>query len=175
MSQNGSTAARGGVLLLLVLAVAIVPALAADTWPNCAFKCTAGDVTLVSIYAVVAGGACESGGTTMAQIYGRFTASAQRYAVILIGDLHVEGGTTQRLEQCAGDLPAGTTDVLLTTVAWPCGRAITLGNINVSWSTNGRRARTQRALRAPLSARRPRTSPSRRRSSSTSRPTRLDV
>jgi hypothetical protein len=136
MSQNGSTAARGGVLLLLVLAVAIVPALAADTWPNCAFKCTAGDVTLVSIYAVVAGGACESGGTTMAQIYGRFTASAQRYAVILIGDLHVEGGTTQRLEQCAGDLPAGTTDVLLTTVAWPCGRAITLGNINVSWSTN---------------------------------------
>ena len=136
MSGNGSTAVRGGVFCLMVMAAVALSAPAADTWPNCAFKCTAGDVALVSLYAVVPGGACEPGGTSMAQIYGRFTASAQRYAVILIGDLHVEGGTTQRLEQCAGDLYAGTTDVLLTTVNWPCGRAITLGNVNVSWSTN---------------------------------------
>lgn len=136
MSGNGSTSTRAGVLCLMVLAAGALSALAADTWPNCSFKCTAGDVSLTSIYAVVSGGACEPGGTSTAQIYGRFTASAQRYAVILIGDLHVEGGTTQRLEQCAGDLSAGTTDVLLTTVNWPCGRAIALGNVNVSWSTN---------------------------------------
>ncbi|MCX6677735.1 MAG: PKD domain-containing protein, partial [Methanothrix sp.] len=109
---------------------------AADAWPNCTFKCTAGDVSLVSIYVVLPGGACEPGGASMAQVYGRFTASAKRYAVILMGDLHVEGGSTTRLTTCAGDLPAGTTDVLLTTVSWPCGNAITLGNIVVSWSTN---------------------------------------
>ena len=136
MSGTRSAATRTIALCLLALAASALSALAADTWPNCSFKCTAGDVSLVSIYAVVPGGACEPGGTSTAQIYGRFTASANRYAVILIGDLHVEGGATQHLEQCGGDLSAGTTDVLLTTVSWPCGRAITLGNVLVSWSAN---------------------------------------
>ena len=136
MFGNGSASTRAGVLCLMVLAAGALSAPAADTWPNCSFKCTAGDVSLTSIYAVVSGGACEPGGTSTAQIYGRFTASAQRYAVILIGDLHVEGGATRHLSECAGDLSAGTTDVLLTTITWPCGSSITLGNVLVSWSAN---------------------------------------
>ena len=63
-------------ILLIGIGLGLVEVLAADTWPNCSFKCTAGDVTLTSLYIVVPGGACEPGGTSTAQVYGRFTASA---------------------------------------------------------------------------------------------------
>ena len=131
-------AGRGRFFLFLVVGLCLGPMSvgAADAWPNCTFKCTAGDVSLVAIYVVLPGGTCEPGGSSTAQVYGRFTASAKRYAVILMGDLHVEGGATTHLNSCAGDLSAGTTDVLLTTITWPCGSGISLGNIIVSWSTN---------------------------------------
>ena len=132
------TRARMGVLLVLVLGLSAVPllGLGADVWPNCSFKCNAGDVSLTSLYAVVPGGVCEPGGTSTAKVYGTFTANAKRYAIILLGDLHVEGGATTRLNVCAGDLSAGTTDVLLATISWPCGSGISLGNVIISWSTN---------------------------------------
>ncbi len=136
MPGSRSTAVWGGILFLIVLATGALTAFAADAWPHCGFNCTAGDVSLASVYAVVSGGTCEPGGTSTARIYGQFTASAKRYAVILIGDLHVEGGVTRHLEECAGDLSAGTTDALLATVTWPCGSTITLEDVIVSWSTN---------------------------------------
>ena len=138
MSGRAAGRCRGRILVLFWVGILVWGALAlgADTWPNCSFNCTAKDVALVSMYAVVSGGSCEPGGTSSAEIYERFTASAKRYAIILIADLHVEGGSTEHLMQCVGDLSAGTTNVLLTTVTWPCGSAITLGNITVSWSTN---------------------------------------
>ena len=55
MFGNGSASTRAGVLCLMVLAAGALSALAADTWPNCSFKCTAGDVSLVSLYVVVPG------------------------------------------------------------------------------------------------------------------------
>ena len=138
--MNGSAMRRNGARVISLVLVGILIGgaltLGADAWPNCSFNCTAKDVTLASIYAVVSGGSCEPGGTSTAEIYGRFTSSAKRYAVILIGDLQVEGGGTEHLMQCVGDLSAGTTNVLLAIVTWPCGRAISLGNTNVSWSTN---------------------------------------
>lgn len=136
MSRGRLVAASVASLCLLVLAATAFSALAADTWPNCSFNCKAGDVTLTSLYIVVPGGACEPGGTSTAQVYGRFTASAKRYAIILMGDLHIEGGATRRLTECAGDLSAGATDVLLTTITWPCGSTVTLGNVLVSWSAD---------------------------------------
>ena len=136
MSKSGSAASSAIALCLSILAAATFTTVAADTWPNCSFKCTAGDVTLTSLYISVPGGACEPGGTSTAQVYGRFTASAKRYAIILIGALHVEGGATRHLTECAGDLSAGTTDVLLTTITWPCGSSVTLGNVVVSWSAS---------------------------------------
>ncbi len=136
MSEGRSTIVFAAPLCLLILATAAFSAMAADVWPSCSFKCTAGDVTLTSLYIVVPGGACEPGGTSTAQVYGRFTASARRYAIILIGDLVVEGSGTRHITSCAGDLSAGTTDVLLTTITWPCGSAVTLRNVVVSWSAN---------------------------------------
>ncbi|MCX6101317.1 MAG: hypothetical protein NTV92_07850 [Candidatus Bipolaricaulota bacterium] len=80
MSEVRWTIAPAVTLCLLILAAAAFSALAADAWSNCTFKCTADDVSLVSLYVVVPGGACEPGGTSTAQVYGRFTASAKRYA-----------------------------------------------------------------------------------------------
>ncbi len=130
--------ARVGFVVVLVFSLSVVSlsGWGADAWPNCSFRCTAGDVQLTSLYAVVPGGACEPGGMSTAQIYGRFTANAARYAVILLGDLQVQGGMTTRLNVCAGDLSSGTTDVLLATVSWTCGSGISIGNVVISWSTN---------------------------------------
>lgn len=123
-----------GLLFLGGMVAGSFTAWSADTWPNCSFNCTAGDVSLTSVVVELAGGACEPGGSSSARVYGRFVASARRYAVILIGDLIVGGRSPIRLESCAGDLTAGTTDVLLATVAWPCGSAVSLANVTVSWS-----------------------------------------
>jgi len=109
---------------------------AADVWPNCSFHCTANDVTLTSVYVQASGGPCEPGATGTAQVYGRFTSSARRYAVILMGDLRVAGAATRRITSCAGDLAVGTTDVLLATITWPCGSAVSLDNVIVSWSAS---------------------------------------
>ncbi len=130
-------ATRGRLLLFVwvLLCVGAVSALGAGTWPNCAFGCTAGDVALVSIRGVQPGAACEPGGTSQLQLYATFTANTARNAVFVVADVTV-GGVTTHIVQCAGDLPKGTTQVLLTTVTWPCGSAITLSHIIVSWGNN---------------------------------------
>ena len=126
------------ILIILVtglLAVGPLLAVQAADWPDCDFHCTAKDVVLTGVYAVVPTGTCEAGSPVAAEIWGVFDANATRYAVWLQADVYQDGVWLERIEQCLLDtIPRGTTQALLGLFEWECGTALELRDVIVSWT-----------------------------------------
>ena len=129
------------VALLLILVVATVVS-AAQTWPECNFTCGANDVDVTNAWLGNDTGAalepCVTGDPVTAYLWLTFhcTASADRYAVRILGDLWV-GATHTQLNDCVLDTIAGgtTQDYRAKQFTWTCGDEVRLENLLVSWGT----------------------------------------
>ena len=113
-------------------------AAAADTYPNCNWRCTANDVAAVRIY-VDAANSCSSGQTITAGVYITFNngTNSSRYAVRLLADLYVDGQVTRSFNECvASTMSPGVSDIRLATISFPCGAQIEFRNIILSWSAS---------------------------------------
>ena len=135
--------------LLLVVALVISVGATALTWhtalsaewPNCGWKCIAGDVQLHEVWLAsdASGtrlGPCANGTSVTAYIVGNFTngTGTDRYAVWLLFDLYINGNTTYT-EQCDLDvLPAGSQLApIWGPFSWTCGQEVKIQNLIVNW------------------------------------------
>ena len=118
-------------------------------WPGCGFGCTANDVTLTQLYLADANGnplpTCTPGETVTGYVWGDFynNSGTNRYAVVLLGDVYINGQYASTLQTgstpgvCGGDtIPAGSSSNELTSITWTCGQAVDLRNVTVSWDTS---------------------------------------
>ena len=105
--------------------------------------CTAGDVTLTSVFlADSLGGpipACTFGDTITVLLWGTFTnnTGTNRYAVRSRSEIFLDGVFSVELNSCSFDvLPAGSSDAaLIGSFSYVCGQQISMVNVWVGWST----------------------------------------
>ncbi|MCK4722323.1 MAG: hypothetical protein KAT75_03410, partial [Dehalococcoidia bacterium] len=133
------------VVVAVVLAMVLVTVVSAvpPQWPNCNFVCTANDINVTDAWIGNETGAalepCVTGDPVTSYLWLTFncTASADRYAVRILGDLYVGANYTQ-LNDCVLDsIPGKTTqDYLVASLNWTCGDEVRLENLIVAWSTS---------------------------------------
>ncbi len=125
-------------LIVMSLSVGTMSLLAAPQYPNCNWRCSAKDVTIVGAY-VDAPDTCSPGQALSATIYAAFDngTNSNRYAVRVIGDIYVDGSFERSIDECVVDtLGSGTRTVPLTNVSWTCGESVEVRIVTVSWASS---------------------------------------
>ncbi|MFB3763660.1 MAG: hypothetical protein ACE14P_00260 [Methanotrichaceae archaeon] len=130
----------------MILVYLINNAIAAD-WPDCGFRCNAGDVDVEEIWLGDAQGnvlhPCDSELQMTVYLWARFqnNANAPRYAVILLGDIYVNGALQKSFYDqglCVLDSipPKTSSSAPLCSFFWSCGQDVTIKRFILSWETS---------------------------------------
>ncbi|MDD5263751.1 MAG: Ig-like domain-containing protein [Candidatus Bipolaricaulis sp.] len=137
----GTKGRFGRRILVLGLVLACAGALAAsgaDNYPSCKWNCNAKDAEIVRVYAEASGGSCVLGEPTTITIYVSFVnhTGSTDYAIRVLADLYVNGTLAERMDECLGDAPPGTSVFVAGFYSIACSSRLELRNVVVSYSTN---------------------------------------
>jgi len=126
------------MLSALLIGIVLVSGISAGAqYPDCNWRCTAGDVYTAALY-VEAPEACEAGQEIAAPLFVTFVngTRSDRYAVRLLADLYVGGVYEGSLDECVAEMMApGESTVQLGLISWSCGQSLELRNVVISWSS----------------------------------------
>ncbi len=106
----------------------------APTYPRCLDGCTAGEAQFLDAW--LDSPSCTPPATTTATLNARLSFSVQRYCVVVVADIYVDGQLTELNRAWILDTAhAGTRTYDLGSVSWPCGSALELRDILIQWET----------------------------------------
>jgi PKD repeat protein len=112
---------------------------ATGTWPRCISGCTANDASITYIW-LEANPSCTPGANTSAELWATFEINRSHGVCCLVSvvDIYVDGHFVDDYVTRVGDfLSAGTYDVKIADVIWPCGSVMTLRDIYAQWIPKG--------------------------------------
>jgi hypothetical protein len=133
-------------LCILFILICLINNASAANWPDCGFQCKAGDVAVKDLWlGDVTGNAipfCSQGSRTTAYLWARFenNANANRYAVILLADIYVNGSLQKSFYDqgiCVLDvIPSKAVSfVPLYSLSLNCGQNVSIRRLVLSWET----------------------------------------
>jgi len=135
-------------LCLSVILSLCVSSAGGSEWPDCNFRCRAGDVTVQEIWVGDAQGntlsTCAKGEERRAYIWVTFrnNANSPRYAVILLADFYIDGVLQKSLYDEGGScvldaIPAeDESRASVYSFSWNCAEEIKIKDIVLSWETS---------------------------------------
>jgi hypothetical protein len=135
------------MVILLLLFGAFAPVAMADkpVWPNCNWQCTAGDfqVNRTWLGNCTTGAKlepCVPGSSPTACIWAEFYngAGTERYTVMVLGEIWLDGNYSTSIDKCALDSIHGknTSSAPLYQFSWTCGQKVELKNVTIPWDTD---------------------------------------
>jgi uncharacterized repeat protein (TIGR01451 family) len=138
-----------GWVFFFVLAAQMILGFAAlgkadAAWPDCNWQCPAQDVVATRVWLGDASGndlpQCSVGDPVTAYVWVRFqsTTAQERYTVMLVGDILVNGTVLESLNSCVLDsIPAKqATEVSIYSFSWTCGDRVELSaDTVIAWKT----------------------------------------